>query len=263
MASECKSKKVSVYCKVMDVHHRSLCSKKKKKKKSTVIRESAQIVDEFENNTCESPESENALLFSKEIVLMQTAYVKIRNPKSFQNEKLRLLLNLGSLRAYISEKLANSLKLERKQDRNIQLVTFGSDKTKIIKISMTKLTLESKNGKDMSIFANVVPTITGTIQRKQIHVKERHNLETLTENLCLADSIPSQIESSTIDLLIGNDYYLDIIMGHKIEVQKGLYLLSSRLGWILTGRTDEIDEDCRDVNMLILTYGNNITTRGP
>ena len=48
-------------------------------------------------------------------------------------------------------------------------------------------------------------------------------------------------------------------MGHKIEVQKGLYLLSSRLGWILTGWTDEIDEDCRDVNMLILTYGNNIT----
>ena len=124
---------------------------------------------------------------------------------------------------------------------------------------MTKLTLELKNGKDMSIFAIVVPTITGTIQRKQIHVKERQNLETLTENLCLTDSIPSQTESSIIDLPIGNDYYLDIIMGHKIEVQKGLYLLSSRLSWIPTGRTDEIDEDCRDVNMLILTYGNNIT----
>ena len=61
MASECKSKKVCVYCKEMDVHHRCLCPKQFK---STVIRESVQIVDEFENNTCGTPESENALLSS-------------------------------------------------------------------------------------------------------------------------------------------------------------------------------------------------------
>ena len=47
----------------MDVHHRSLCPKKFK---NTMIRESVQIVDEFQNNTCETPESENALLSSKE-----------------------------------------------------------------------------------------------------------------------------------------------------------------------------------------------------
>ena len=105
MASECKSKKVCVYCKEMDIHHRSLCPKKFK---NTMMRESVQIVDEFQNNTCETPESENALLSFKEIVLMP--YVKIRNPKSFQNEEVRVLLDSGSQRTYISEKLANSLK---------------------------------------------------------------------------------------------------------------------------------------------------------
>jgi hypothetical protein len=56
-----------------------------------------------------------------------------------------------------------------------------------------------------------------------------------------------------------DDYYLDIILGHKIEVQKGLYLLSSKLGWILTCRTGETDKDTTDVNMLILTPGNNMS----
>ena len=34
----------------------------------------------------------------------------------------------------------------------------------------------------------------------------------------MADSIPSETESSVVDLLIGNDYYLDIILTQEIEV---------------------------------------------
>ena len=43
----------------------------------------------------------------------------------------------------------------------------------------------------------------------------------------MADTIPSQTESSTVELLIGSDYYLDIIFSQKIEVQPGLNLLAS------------------------------------
>jgi hypothetical protein len=59
-------------------------------------------------------------------------------------------------------------------------------------------------------------------------------------------------ESDNIDLLTGSDDYLDIVIGHKIEVQKGCYLLSSNLGWILTGRTvEKCDNDC-DMNLLVI-----------
>ena len=51
----------------------------------------------------------------------------------------------------------------------------------------------------------------------------------------MADTIPTETESSEIELLIGNDYYLDIILSQKIEIQPGLYLLASKLGWIWTG----------------------------
>ena len=66
-------------------------------------------------------------------------------------------------------------------------------------------------------------------------------------------------ESSSVDVLIGNDYYLDIIMPQRIGVQPGLHLLSSKLGWILTGRSGDHDSDVNETNMLIITYGNDVT----
>ena len=61
-----------------------------------------------------------------------------------------------------------------------------------------------------------------------------------------------------MDLLIGNDYYLDLILPQKIVIQKGLYMLGSKLGWILAGRTAETVENTAEPSMLILTYGTDI-----
>ena len=63
-------------------------------------------------------------------------------------------------------------------------------------------------------------------------------------------------ESSTIELLIGSDYYLDFILPQKVDVQPGLYLLASKLGWLPSGRTSQYtDGKQEETNMLILTYG--------
>lgn len=44
-----------------------------------------------------------------------------------------------------------------------------------------------------------------------------------------------------------------------MELQPGLYLLSSKLGWMLTGRTCEQESEHYISNMLILTSGVDIT----
>ena len=110
----------------------------------------------------------------------------------------------------------------------------------------------------MNLSANIVPKISGTIQRKSIRLSSE-SVEHLVNSVDLADQIPSEDESSTIELLIGNDFYLDLIMSQKIEIQPGLYLLGSKLGWILTGRTNESTGDTSESSMLTLTYGNNIS----
>ena len=48
-------------------------------------------------------------------------------------------------------------------------------------------------------------------------------------------------------------------MSQRIEVQPGLYLLSSKLGWILTGRSGDSNLTINETNMLIRTYGNDVT----
>ena len=43
-----------------------------------------------------------------------------------------------------------------------------------------------------------------------------------------------------------------------MEIQQGLYMLGSKLGWILAGRTSEFVKTTEEQSLLVLTYGNEI-----
>ena len=199
------------------------------------------------------------LVSSGEMLLMQTAKTEIKGQRNTKGEIVRILLDSGSQRTYVTEALADKLQLKREKEEEIKLVTFGCDRPKTVKTAQTKLSIKLNNGQYLDVTANIVPVISGTVQRKAMTLCSSKNMEHLVKSLDLADTIPLETESSTVELLVGNDYYLDIILPQKIEVQPGLYLLSSKLGWIVTGRTSEPDESENETNMLILTYGTNIT----
>jgi len=120
------------------------------------------------------------------------------------------------------------------------------------------LKIKLNNGKHLTVHANIVPAITGMIRRKPISLPQTNQIEHLLKSLDLADTLPTACECSSVELLIGNDYYLDIVLPHRIEVQPGLYLLSSKLGWIIGGRTNNIDNSPSETNMLMLTYGTDV-----
>ena len=102
--------------------------------------------------------------------------------------------------------------------------------------------------------ANVVPKITGTVLRRPVKIEKYQNWEYLWSKFSLADTLPVVKETSTIELLIGNDYYLDIILPEKFELQPGLYLLGSKLGWIITGRTSERSDENQEQSLLTLNF---------
>ena len=61
--------------------------------------------------------------------------------------------------------------------------------------------------------------------------ESKERFKKLIEGFHLADTIPLEKESDTVQVLIGNDdYYLDVILPDPLEVQSGLYLLNSRFG---------------------------------
>ena len=70
----------------------------------------------------------------------------------------------------------------------------------------------------------------------------------------LVDAIPVKKENCNIDLLVGNDYYADIVSTKRIMLSDGLYLFGSKFGWILSGRTkNEYAAPERD-SLTMLTY---------
>ena len=124
-----------VHCGQQNVHHRSLCPKKFKSKS---VNESVAISEEVsETYECNAPPQENVV----EIVLMQTARTKLKNPKTSSKTEARVLLDSGSQRTYITERLANELNLKVDETHEIGLVTFGIDKSKVIKTGSTTLKL--------------------------------------------------------------------------------------------------------------------------
>ena len=244
--------KTCVYCGLANAHHRSSCQIKFK---PTIT--NSYLSGEIANE-CDQVQ-ENVLISSGEIVLMQTATTKVKNSNNSMAQITRLLLDSGSQRTYIAQKLADRLNLKGESEQELKLVTFGCDKPKLLKTKQTTLCIKLKNGNFLDIVANIVPVISGNVQRGSIKLHSSENFNHLASSLDLADTIPTENETSSVELLIGNDYYLDIILSQKIKVQPGLYLLGSKLGWILTGRTAETDYSPNETSMLILTYGTNIT----
>ena len=112
------------------------------------------------------------------------------------------------------------------------------------------VTLTSKFGANIRIKANVVPQITGIIQQTLIPIKERSFQQKHYE---LADLLPYNIQTSSLGILIGNDYYHDIIMKERAEVQDGLQVIESKLGWILTGRLANSKTNVPEHNLFVMT----------
>ena len=107
-------------------HHRSLCPQKF----GTPHSESAKLADELSIQD-ETLNTENSLISSGEMVLMQTARANIKNANNGNRQNVRMILDSGSQWTYITEVLARklTLKMEMGNRGEIMLVTFGSEKT--------------------------------------------------------------------------------------------------------------------------------------
>lgn len=99
-----------------------------------------------------------------EEVSMQTAMVGIINPTNEVSQQTRLLVDCESKRSYITE-LARKLQLEQIGKNHLTLNTFGTSKPRNIETSIVQLELQLKSGFVLKIKINVVPVITGNIER--------------------------------------------------------------------------------------------------
>ena len=143
---------------------------------------------------------------------MQTALVDTLNLNTSKKQSTLLLLDWGSQGTYITEYLVNELQLVSNNTEILIVFTFGSTKPKEFETPVVEFCLKLKNGHTINNQANVVSKITEMIQRASINSKQ---FEPLLKDHQLADTLPSELQVSTVKLLIGRDYYSELILPQR------------------------------------------------
>jgi len=205
-----------------------------------VLAPAQQDHDEIERPPVETLNSTSVqiqtLVSSGERVLLQTALVLVQSSDRKRTISVKVLLDSASHRSFITESLAKQLQLTSQFKESLSISTFAARQPHDVSTYVVEFNVIAKDKSCIHFHANVIKQITGPIQRGPLQPADVDFLMSISADR-LADSIPSsgRIESSTVDLLIGSDYFWSIVGAEKIVLLSGLFLISSKMDYILTG----------------------------
>ena len=147
--------------------------------------------------------------------------------------------------------------MEPLRKETLYLNTFGDNKCKRQNCEIYKFNIEKQNGsEEVEVTAINFPIICSPLNSK-VNTNYVH-----LEGLELADFGGDDNESNSIDILIGADHYWDIVTGDVVKGESGPTAVSSKLGWLLSGRVQKSAEhEDPTVSNLILTGESLDTSR--
>jgi len=158
----------------------------------------------------------------KNEVLLQTARTFAYTADN-ELVSVRILMDVGSLRSYLSNELKMRLKLKPLKQESLTVNTFGSEEFHKKKCDLIKVRLQARQGKDVEITALSYHAICSPLQvpiqpRQYLHLQE----------LDLADTNASNHLSEKVDMLVGSDFYWDVITGDIKRGNEGTIAISSK-----------------------------------
>ena len=170
---------------------------------------------------------EHALVTCGERVLLQTATVPIQTADGSTTILAKVLLDSASHRTFITDRLAKRLCLNSQRKEVLSVSTFAARGPQEVSTYVVHFNLMTKDGSFLSLHANVINQITGPIKRGPLQSSDMEFLLSIAVDK-LADTIPRDSETDSIDLLIGSDYFWTIVGLEKLTLPSGLHLVSSK-----------------------------------
>jgi len=134
--------------------------------------------------------------------------------------------------------LKEKLNLSPVKSETLHLNTFGDERYTKQRCDVVNLRLQGSQG-EIEISALCFPKICSAVSSK-INVNNYAHLQ----GLKLADASIVEGSQQNIDVLIGSDFYFDVVCGDVVRGNSGPVALSSTFGWILPGHASV--EESRD-----------------
>ncbi|UYV84919.1 hypothetical protein LAZ67_X004007, partial [Cordylochernes scorpioides] len=182
-------------------------------------------------------------------VYLQTLIVKISGPKGKHN--VRVLLDCGSQRSYISKRMVDALGLKRVQQAILTHNLFGGGEIRQKKHNVYKVNVSSLNNEymdDLKFLDQEV--ICGHISQVQDHTILN---ELKARGINLTDIC--QGEEISIHMLIGSDLLSSILTGRMQIFQNGVVATETKLGWTVMGPA--IGKDMEDSCLIVTSFHSN------
>ncbi|UYV84413.1 hypothetical protein LAZ67_X002051 [Cordylochernes scorpioides] len=179
-------------------------------------------------------------------VYLQTLIVKISGPKGKHN--VRVLLDCGSQRSYISKRMVDALGLKRVQQVTLTHNLFGGGEIRQKKHNVYKVNVSSLNNEYMDDLKFLdQDVICGHISQVQDHTILN---ELKARGINLTDIY--QGEERPIHMLIGSDLLSGNLTGRMQILQSGVVATETKLGWTVMGPAvgNDMEDSCLIVTSL-------------
>lgn len=187
-------------------------------------------------------------------VLLQTAATYAQGFNNSSPVPVRILLDSGSQRSYVTTALKERLKLAPLKTETLNLNTFRDDRFTKQRCDLVKLSLRGKED-DVEISALCFPKICSPLSTS-LDVSHYPHLQ----GLDFADASVVDGSQLNIDILIGSDFYFEVLTGEVVRGDSGPVAVNSKFGWVVSSPTLEKGErsDMSVTNLVIEKIGSQI-----
>lgn len=223
LSRECKS---SIKCFTCGGrHHVSICERGTKPEPTDKVNS--------EDQTRPNHPQVTMFISSKTPILLQTAQASIsKTGATEKGVKARIILDSGSQRSYITNRLKNELSLPVEYQESMLIKTFGSQDEKLQTCDVVCFSVKLPDGTDMEMSAYSVPLICEPLTGQTVALAR--NMYKHLNGIHLAD-YSTGAEPAEVDILIGSDQYWQVVTGELRTGGSGPTALHTRLGWVLSG----------------------------
>lgn len=195
-----------------------------------------------------APPTTSMYVSAGKTVLLQTARVLVYNPDAPQSSlEIRAVLDTGSQRSYVTNQVKDALALKPEGEQCMSIISFGSDKRNTQRCEVVKVGMKMRDGTDKEFELFTVPLICESLTAQPIAVcVEKYDHLARLE---LADFSDGKT-GMDVDLLVGADYYWELITGTTRRGKEGPVAIHTKVGWVLSGPAPSVEQDQQSTSLI-------------